>query len=166
MNAIGLVKARVGGNAVKKKRIKQRVMFFSQPRIKAIKPCHIVRTHIGWGFHRQDENWQLPFPRFQHDPIEGHFRLRRIKSAQSVIGTQPDDEATNLVRQRPIQPRKPIGGGVTGNPGINDSQIGIAGLERQLQFGRKGVLGRKPKPGGKAVAEHQKRNRLGNSKLN
>ena len=64
------------------------------------------------------------------------------------------------------QPRQPVGGRVTGNPGINDCKIGIAGLKRRLQLCRKDILRFKPKSGGEAVTQHQERDRLGKSQLN
>ena len=103
---------------------------------------------------------------FSQDSVQRCFRLRHIQPAQRIIGAQPDNEAAHLISQRPVQPGQPIGGRVTGNPGVNDCEIGMAGLKCRLQLCRKGISQLKSKARGEAVAQHQKRHRLGESRVN
>ena len=78
----------------------------------------------------------------------------RIDAAQRVVGAEFDDHGVGPVRNRPVQPGEPAGGGVARHAGIGDVDGEALGFERLRQLGRKGILRRQAITGGERIAEH------------
>ena len=77
----------------------------------------------------------------------------RIDPAQGVVGAELEDHGLGAVGHRPVEPRKPAGGGVAGHPGIGDLGGDALRGEGLLELRRKRRIGRQAIAGGERIAE-------------
>ena len=75
-----------------------------------------------------------------------------VYAAQRVVGAKCQDNQIRLVRERPIEPRKPAGRRISGHPGIDDARLNPLLAEPRLQSCRKGLFGWQSVSRGQAVA--------------
>ncbi len=77
----------------------------------------------------------------------------RADAAQHVVGAEFEDDELGSVRDRPVEPRQPAGGGVAGHAGIGDHDIVTLVAQRLLKFFRETLAGVEAVAGHQAVAE-------------
>ena len=133
MQSIALIELGLGGDAVEEERIEQQVVLGGEVGIDRLELAPIIGAEIGRRPHAGKQHGDAPLGQAAHDLLERRARDLGIDPAQHVVGAELDDDGIGALRHRPVEPRKPAGGGVAGDPGIGDLDREALGLERLLE---------------------------------
>ncbi len=87
------------------------------------------------------------------DCIERGARHLGLDAAQHVVGAEFDDDRIGALRHRPIEPGKPVGGGIAGDAGIGDVGADAVVGQRRLQPRHEAVFVGKAVARGQRIAE-------------
>src|SRR3546814_4924842 len=83
----------------------------------------IVAPKVGRRQHAGEQHWQARVGELRQHGIEVVVGGIRIEAAQAVVGAQFQDNRVGIVGQRPVEPRQPAGGGVTGRSEEHTSEL-------------------------------------------
>ena len=74
------------------------------------------------------------------DGVERVARQLRLETAQHVVGAKLENDRLGALRHRPVEPGKPIRGGIAGDAGILDFRGNALGGKGGLQPGHKTLV--------------------------
>ncbi len=160
MDSVGLVELGLRGDAVEKERIEQRAIAVGEVGVDSVKGRRVFPAEIGRRPHSGQQHRKPALGKTGHQVVQRLPGDRRVDAAQRVVGAKLDDHGVGIGADRPVEPGKPVAGGVPGNATIDDDNIVAAGLKGALQPGREGGFGIEAVAGGQAVAESDDPDRL------
>ena len=158
MDAVILVEGRIGGDAVEEERIEGDPMAGGNGAVDAVECSAVFGAQIRRRLHADNQDRHPRRFQSADDGIQIRRRGDRVEPPQSVVGAQFDDRRVGLVGEGPVKACQAAGGGIAGNPGVDDPNRLAGGAQRCLETGREGVWARQAVTRRQAVAEGEKPN--------